>query len=124
MEKITVQEIKEATDWLMTEKQGCWHKKTGYFRNGDPICFVIGWEDYGEHSDSKYSDGNYEICCKIAVNNSSLQCDYDWDFQMPYNEETSEVDDTDCYVGDNFEDTVKWLNDQAERVVLEWGDNA
>ena len=45
-----------------------------------------------------------------------LQCDYDVDWTMPYNEATEEVDDTEeaIYEDTDLEDTVKTLLDLYE----------
>lgn len=125
MNKITSEEIKEAVDWLMKEKEGCWSKRIGYSHPGvfhnNPLCFVIGWDSgFDTDSTDKYADGEYRICCKIAFNDSDLQCDYNWDFVMPEDEDTEEVDDTNIYVGENFDSTAKYLNEEAERIIKEW----
>lgn len=34
-----------------------------------------------------YNADGFTLACKIAVNCDDLQCDYDWDWNMPYDEE-------------------------------------
>ena len=74
------------------------------------MYIVIGWSggfDDNEQ-DNPNADGEYRICAKLAYNCDALQYDYEWDWEMPYDEETGDVDDTDSEYGDN---TIEWLYD-------------
>ena len=122
MFKITKEEIQLSVNWLMEQKEGCSYYKTGnYDKENNPLCVVFGWEGgYETDSEDLYADGEYRICCKIAFNNSALQCDYEWDFVMPYDEDTSEVCDTDMYVGEDFDSLADYLNKQVETISKAW----
>lgn len=81
------------------------------------------WYALGTINDNKYAivftqdeEGKRGKVAYQSVN-SIMQCDYDIDWLMPYNEATGEVDDTDISI-DTIED-VRWLIEQAERIVKE-----
>ena len=56
------------------------------------------------------------MAAKVAYqpHNSIMQCDYDVDWTMPYDEETGDVWDTDItvYLNDNHKETIDWLINQ------------
>lgn len=106
--KITAEEIKKAVEWLRKEQCGCYHKNLIRDDNGKKWCIVIGFDE------------EEKIAAKIAYNNSSLQCDYTWDFEMPYDKNTMEVDDTSHEVSSNYEVEAKYLSEEAERVLSKW----
>ena len=49
--------------------------------------------------------------------NSIMQCDYDLDWEMPYDKATGEVDDTETDIS-SVKD-IDWLYEQAERIIKE-----
>lgn len=50
------------------EFDGCWFKQVGTSKNGQDIYLVFSWtNDLG-------------LCAKLAVNDSALQCDYEYDW--------------------------------------------
>lgn len=124
--KLTGKEIKEAVEWLMTEKQGCWSKCMLIDDDDNHWCVVIGWgEGFDEKDNLKYQDGQWAICSKIAKNDSSLQCDYQFDFTMPYDEKSGDVCDTDNYIGEpdsmaGWNRVAKDLLKTFEDVTKEW----
>ena len=84
--------------------------------NDDDNCWaiVLGWADgFEEDPNDNCLDGTWRICAKLAFQpwNSIMQCDYDIDWMMPYDEETMEVDDNEVpiYSDTDFEETVDWL---------------
>ena len=86
---IKTEEIKQAVEFLLKEKQGCYFKPLKIDNGNNKWGIVIGWgAGFDEKEKTSFSDREYRICSKIAYNNSALQCDYDIDFVMPYDKET------------------------------------
>ena len=50
------------------EFDGCWFKQVGSSKNGKDIYLVFSWLN------------ELGLCAKLAINDSSLQCDYDYDW--------------------------------------------
>lgn len=97
-----------------TKFPGTYHWNLDTDRNNNDWAIVLGWSDgFESNPDDPCTDGTYRLCAKLAYqpNNSMLQCDYDVDWLMPYDEETSEVDDTEIsiYPGTDLKETVDWL---------------
>lgn len=69
-------------------------------------AIVVGWVDV---------DGTDELHAKVArqPTNSVMQCDYDVDWEMPYDPATGEVWDTDVAVSSDDAWDEEWLVDQA-----------
>lgn len=84
-----------------------WIKLGRYFDNRWAI--VLSWFDYD-------GDGKLGIYGKVAYQsiNNIMQCDYDVDWTMPYDEETGEVDDTEVLIGGD--EYLVWLINQWERI--------
>lgn len=88
-------------------------------------AIVLGWSDGFNDpepdEDASYQYESYHICIKLAYqpDNSIMQCDYDVDWTMPYDETTSNVDDTDMaiYPGDNIDSIVDSLLSAFDRYV-------
>ena len=93
--------------------------------DGRDLCLVFGYRDGYIKDDSMIQteiDGNiYTLCCKLAVNIDDLQCDYDIDWNMPYQKVATdttpagEVWDTDWSVGDDS--VVDYYNRSAKIMV-------
>lgn len=119
---IKAEEIKQAVDFLLKEKEGCYFKPLKIDNGNNKWGIVIGWgAGFDEQEKTSFSDGEYRICSKIAYNDSALQCDYDIDFVMPYDKETSEVYDTDTELGTDFEAEALRLSKEFERVANFFG---
>jgi hypothetical protein len=125
IEKIDLNFLSSAIKWLNEHKCGCYFKKVAETEGGTGLYIVIGWGDGYEKAEpnTPNADDTYRICGKIAYQHSDniMQCDYDWDWYMPYNKETGDVDDTDGMVEARQFD-VDWLNKNAKRVWNEWKD--
>jgi hypothetical protein len=119
--KIKIQDlrgfVKEALDAFEDGYEGTYYYKLGNsdFHEGD-WAIVIGWSggfDTDYIDDNFISDGNgYEVCSKLAYNDSYMQSDYEWDWVMPYNEETGDVDNTENSLPRDLEGAMKdidWL---------------
>lgn len=114
---IKAEEIKQAVDFLLKEKEGCYFKPLKIDNGNNKWGIVIGWgAGFDEQEKTSFSDGEYRICSKIAYNDSALQCDYDIDFVMPYDKETGEVYDTDTELGTDFEAEALRLSKEFEEV--------
>ena len=50
------------------EFEGCCYQQVGTSKNGKDIYLVFAWVD------------ELGLCAKLAINDSSLQCDYDYDW--------------------------------------------
>lgn len=75
---------------------------------------MLGWSDgFEEKPDDDNLDGTWRICAKLAYQSkrSVMQCDYDIDWYMPYDEVTGEVDDNEVsiYPNTDLEETIDWL---------------
>ena len=105
--------VKEMTQ----HKEGCYHWWLETDNNGNNWAIVLGWQDgYEEDDTDELSDGTWHLAAKVAYqpHNSIMQCDYDVDWTMPYDEETGDVWDTDItvYLNDNHKETIDWLINQ------------
>lgn len=77
-------------------------------------AIVLGWADgFEEDPTDPCLSGTWRICAKLAYqpSNSIMQCDFDIDWLMPYDEETMEVDDNEIsiYPDTNLKEVVDWL---------------
>lgn len=120
---IKAEEIAEAVEFLLKEKQGCYFKKVFSDLEGCAWGIVIGWgAGFDENEKTPFSDGQYRICSKIAHNDSALQCDYEWDFKQPCDRFTGEVYDTDTELSPDFNAEALRLSKEFERVVKSFFD--
>lgn len=94
LKEVTGKFVKESVDWLEKEQTGCCS-----------ICFAtdntynyavcIGWHNLGDGPKEK----NYQhwmVAWKIGrqTTNNVMQCDFEVDFDLPYNDDTGDIDDT------------------------------
>ena len=94
LKEVTGSWLRESFAWLVKEQMGCCS-----------ICFssdskynyavCVGWHDLGDGP----KENNYHhwvVAWKIGrqTPDNALQCDFDIDFEMPYSEESGDVDDT------------------------------
>ena len=73
---------------------------------------VLGFGSGSEPNENEFTDSYGDtLCLKWArIDKHTLMHDYDIDYEMPYDEETLEVWDSENFVGGYDEtDTVKWL---------------
>lgn len=100
-----------------THENGTYHWNL-FDDNDNNWALVLGWESgYEENPDNPFISETYGLCAKIAYQskNNIMQCDYDIDWTMPYNNETMEVDDSSLFLGSFNESDLDWLFDFAER---------
>ena len=121
------EELKDGVEILWKEKCGCchWHLLTDDKKRRWSI--VLGWNDSGfddRDNETYYVDSGCAISCKIGYEErcNAMQTDMDWDFTMPYDEETGEVDDTCSPVSrnENFEELADYLLKEFKRVTDTW----
>lgn len=82
-------------------------------RGGWRIAIVLGWENVGENMGDEYSQGDYHLSAKVAIQKTSaiMQCDYDFDWAFPIDKTTGECFDTSVliYPDSNLEEIAKDL---------------
>lgn len=117
--------VEEAIEQFLDGYNGTYFYKLGYsdFHDGD-WALVIGWSNNGAEDEGyNIADGDgWEVCMKLAYNDSYMQTDFDMDWEMPYNEETGDVDDTQLSLSRNLDEALKdvewilkrWNEDYAE----------
>lgn len=92
----------------------------------DTWAVYVGWSDGFDEDDESVYHNEYNpsaaICCKIADMKDALWTDYDW-CNMPYNEETGDVWDTDSAISpnENYQQTATWLLDEYKQIVETYG---
>lgn len=83
---VTGKFVKESVEWLEKEQMGCC---SVCFATDDTYNYAvcIGWHDSGD---------GWVVAWKIGrqTTNNVMQCDFDVDFEMPYGDESGDVDDT------------------------------
>jgi hypothetical protein len=81
--------------------------------------------DKNDPDKDKYQDDTWRLAVKVGYqpDNSIMQCDYDVDFNLPYNPDNGDVCD-DCeyciYETTNFEALAKDINQNASWVIKHW----
>ena len=125
VKKITLADLKSDIAWLNSEKSGCCHHVVACTDAGTVLAIVVGWGPGFDEAapGTPNADGTWRICAKVAYQhaNNAMQCDYDIDWNQPYNLETGDVDDTDTEVS-GTQSEVDWLNEQASRSWKDWRD--
>ena len=87
--------------------------------DGKTIALVLGYEDGyndGEDYQVKMGDTTLTLCGKIAVNIDDLQCDYDFDWFMPWGE-NGDVYDTNMALSKNHAEDLTWFLSQADEMI-------
>lgn len=126
---VTSDQLKNAADYLASTKEqgGCYHWKVCSQGDKD-IAIVLGWTDGFDKNDpakDKYQDDTWRLAVKVGYqpSNSMMQCDYDIDFNLPYNPDTGDVYD-DCeyciYETTDFGTLAKDINYMASYVIEHW----
>ena len=106
--------VNAVEDMQRTKFDGTYHWILDRDENDNDWAIVLGWADGFEADETDdCTDGTWRLCVKLAYQpwNSLMQCDYDVDWLMPYDEESGEVDDTEVsiYPNTNLEETIDWL---------------
>ena len=109
-----VKEFTEAVEEMRrTHGYGTYYWYLGEDEEND-WAIVLGWADgFEEDPNDNNLDKTWRICAKMAFQSkkSIMQCDYDVDWLMPYDEETMEVDDNEIsiYPDTDLAGVVDWL---------------
>lgn len=110
--------MKESVTHLLTSDA----TNNRYILDSDWAVYV-GWSDAGYTDDFESvihdeKEPSWTICCKIATTHEYVWADYDF-CDMPYNEETGEVWDTDMGISpeENYSQTASWLLDQYNELI-------
>lgn len=126
---VTGDQLKDAADHLASTKEqgGCYHWKVCSQGDQD-IAVVLGWTQFPDEDDSckdKYYDDGFRLAVKIGYqpSDSIMQCDYDVDFNLPYNPDTGDVCD-DCeyciYETTDFKALANDINNNIDWVIKHW----
>lgn len=119
---MTLEEFKKSIDWLMANPDGCVNFKVGETPEGKDVAIVLGFAGgYDEEPDDYQIQVGGELltmCGKIAVNIDDLQCDYDFDWYMPWSED-GDVYDTETSIEKSVGRTYDYLLDEAKFVMSE-----
>lgn len=126
---VTADELKKAADYLASTKEqgGCYHWKIcANTDDNKDIYIVLGWTKFPDDDcKDKYYDDEFRLAVKVGYqpSNSIMQCDYDVDFNLPYNPNTGDVYD-DCeyciYETTDFGALAKDINYMTRYVVEHW----
>ena len=99
------------------EYSGCWYWTLGNI-GSYTFAVVMGWEPgYEDDPDDPLCDENHHLAIKLACqpDNSAMQCDFDVDWEMPYDPETGDVDDTSTAV--YISDTTEHIEDTLSSIL-------
>lgn len=112
-----------------TKSGGVYYWPLGVDNRGNDWAIVLGWNDgFDLEEKDEYSDGEWRLCVKLAYQpgNSLMQCDYNWDWLMPYDEKTGDVDDTEFYLrpGVNTKEIIYYMLKWYSEYEKEWEDMA
>ena len=125
--KCTGKWLKGCVDELLKTQSGCCHL-TFDVDTKDDYCICVGWHDYT--GDPKDGDNRYKLAWKIGRQSikNVMQCDFDIDFEMPYNPETGDVDDTINVLDPlpktkrGWEREATFARKEARRIWREWAE--
>ena len=101
-------------DMKSTKIGGTYHWLLGKDEKANDWAIVLGWADgFEAEENDDCTNGTWRLCVKLAYQpwNSLMQCDYDWDWFMPYDEESGDVDDTEIaiYPNTDLKETINLL---------------
>ena len=106
--------VNAVDDMQRTKFGGTYHWILGRDENGNDWAIVLGWADgFDTEENDDCTLGTWRLCVKLAYQpwHSLMQCDYDVDWLMPYDEETGDVDDTEIsiYPNTDLAEAIDWL---------------
>ena len=134
--KIDGKTLKGFVEWLREQDCGCCHIPVDDTET-QTISICVGWlkvsVDIGPEKPLKIGKctvytrekrDEWRIYAKIGMQsfNNCMQCDFDIDFEMPYDNETGEVYDTltevDCRTMKEYNALAAWLNKEARNALM------
>lgn len=116
---ITLKDYEKAINIMRDMDAGTYYFELGKTDDGKAIALVLGYElgyNDGEDYQVKCGDKTYTLCGKIAVNIDDLQCDYNIDWFMPWNED-GDVYNTSMALSKNHAEDLTWFLSQADEVI-------
>lgn len=119
MNIIKSQDIKNAIKTLTENHNGTVWQALENTESGKTLCLVYGYAegyDKGEKYQVIENGKTYTLCAKLAFNIDDLQCDYDVDWYMPYNE-NGDVYDTDSAITDDYQALADYYNKEAKIII-------
>lgn len=119
MKAITTKDFQSAISTMKKRTDGVIYQTVGTLDDGRDLCLVFGYVDGYDEGDAPYQikQGKtiYTLCVELAVNIDDLQCDFDVDWAMPWNE-MGDVVDT-CEAVDGSETQVDYYNAIASDII-------
>lgn len=115
MREISVKEYRRGIETALKNIDGVVFFTLGKTNRGQTLALVLGWEvgfERGERYQIEENGHLYTLVGKIAVNTDDLQCDYDWDWMMPWNRD-NDIYDTNVAIDDTATQ-LEWFLDEAE----------
>ena len=113
-EKLVKEFVVAVEDMKKTKSNGTYYWTLREDDKGNVWAIVLGWADgFDATEQDDCMDGTWRLCAKLAYqpNNSIMQCDYDIDWMMPYDEVSGEVDDNEVSIYPNTDlvGLIDWL---------------
>lgn len=105
-------DFKNSVEWVKKNHDGCSHIRVAETKQGD-LCLVFGWGVIEEYNEGIYHVEKQGVLMKLAVNVDDLQCDFDYDWEMPFDEKGN-VWDT---MTTAEETTLDWIEKEAVEIV-------
>lgn len=121
LKDVTGRFTRESVEWLREQSNGCC---SICFATDDRYNYAvcIGWHDIGDEWVLAWKIGRQTL-------NNVMQCDFDVDFEMPYSDESGDIDDTletiEVVKGKpvgyrSWADLASRMRDEARRVWYDW----
>ena len=119
-DKVKLADLKTAIKTMQNSYiDGCYYFTLDRLPNGKRLALVIGYASDYELGDGKYQstlgDSVFTMVGKIAFNCDDLQCDYEFDWHMPWTKD-GDVVDTDMAI-DGTQSQLDWWLEMAEEIV-------
>ena len=110
-----IQEFVNAVeDMKKTKFNGTYYWYLHRDENDNDWAIVLGWADgFDIEEQDDCTDGTWRLSAMLAYqsSNSIMQCDYDVDWLMPYDEESGDVDNNEVsiYPNTDLAGVIDWL---------------
>jgi hypothetical protein len=120
MKKITLKKFEQGiSDMRNAYVDGVVYFPLDKTEDGKTIALVLGYEegyDKGETYQAIMGDVVLTLCGKIAVNVDDLQCDYDFDWYMPWGD-GGDIYDTNTALTDDHKGDLNYFMGEAENII-------
>lgn len=119
MKSITKKDFQSAVKTLKKHTEGVVYQPVDTLDDGRDLCLVFGYSDGYDEGDAphqiKQGKTVYTLCAKLAVNIDDLQCDFEVDWFMPWNQMGDVVDTCEAVDGSDFQ--VDYYNAMAKELI-------